>query len=499
MLTSPIVSHTDLRAARRRAVPASRQSRMSVNLQAQIRDNSRDLTAFLRDLNEWTGDVKEKDAALASRDARDAPASASSSGGAQPPPPVRGRVAEHVVASEADLKARREASRAAAPAPPPASAARTETPARDGSNDGHRSAIRSGASSSSPSSSSHKDMGNAAFKAGQYERAIEHYTRSVSEDGETAAAYANRSMSFLKLERWAEAERDASAALRLDAAYLKAHQRRGVARRRLGKFLEATMDYENALLLEPNSKVLREDRAACKSAYEQQANTRVTAARRAVAVVVARRGVDETRETRETKPAFDATRDVPTEAPPAATTGPIHLRETTAETPPRNGDSTARDAVESKPAIAAKTAPSRALARALACRDSKPLAAPRTCAEFEAAWKRVKSDPDDTRRRALLASVDARDVPSLFRAGVPTSVFPDVVAAALGAASKTPEGPALVAFLEALTRAPRFDVAVLFVAGGAKRAMTRAWDEAVAAAAGESAARLADTRKAYGA
>ena len=55
VLTSPIVSHTDLRAARRRAVPASRQSRMSVNLQAQIRDNSRDLTAFLRDLNEWTG------------------------------------------------------------------------------------------------------------------------------------------------------------------------------------------------------------------------------------------------------------------------------------------------------------------------------------------------------------------------------------------------------------------------------------------------------------
>ena len=69
---------------------------MSVNLQAQIRDNSRDLNAFLRDLNEWTGDVKEKDAALSSRDARDVPASASSSGRAEPPP-VRGRVAEHVV------------------------------------------------------------------------------------------------------------------------------------------------------------------------------------------------------------------------------------------------------------------------------------------------------------------------------------------------------------------------------------------------------------------
>jgi tetratricopeptide (TPR) repeat protein len=252
---------------------------MSVNLQAQIRDNSRDLNAFLRDLNEWTGDVKEKDAALSSGDARDVPASASSSGRAEPPP-VRGRVAEHVVASEADLKARRKESRAAAPAPSPASAARTETPARDGSNDGAAPKTKT------TTSLTHKDLGNAAFKTGEYESAIEHYTRSLQEDGETAVAYANRSMSYLKLERWAEAERDASAALKIDVSYLKAHQRRGVARRRLGKFLEATMDYENALLLEPNSKVLREDRAACKSAYERQANVRVTAARRAVPVTV---------------------------------------------------------------------------------------------------------------------------------------------------------------------------------------------------------------------
>ena len=54
-------------------------------------------------------------------------------------------------------------------------------------------------------------------------------------------------------------------------------------------------------------------------------------------------------------------------------------------------------------------------------------------------------------------------------------------------------------FLEALARTPRFEVAVLLVAGGAKRAMTREWDEAVAAAAGDAAARLAEVRKAYGA
>ena len=459
---------------------------MSVNLQAQIRDNSRDLNAFLRDLNEWTGDVKEKDAALSSGDARDVPASASSSGRAEPPP-VRGRVAEHVVASEADLKARRKESRAAAPAPSPASAARTETPARDGSNDAERS--------SGPSS---KDLGNAAFKAGQYESAIEHYTRSVREDGETAVAYANRSMSFLKLEKWAEAERDASAALRIDAAYLKAHQRRGVARRRLGKFLEATMDYENALLLEPNSKVLREDRAACKSAYERQANVRVTAARRAVPVTVPPRD-DAAQAAPPPPPVPDAAVFSPPETVFSPPSSPplLEVLEGRGDDRDAAGPPSGVDGDESKTKKEGAKAPAKTR-RGL----DKPLATPRTCAEFEASWKRLKSDPDDTRRRTLLASVDARDVPTLFRGGVPTSVFAEVVAAALGdfgaPTLAAGGGSRLIDFLEALTRTPRFDVAVLFVAGGKqKRAMARAWDEAVAAAAGDAAARLAEARKAY--
>ena len=471
---------------------------MSVNLQAQIRDNSRDLNAFLRDLNEWTGDVKEKDAALSSRDARDVPASASSSGRAEPPP-VRGRVAEHVVASEADLKARRKESRAAAPAPSPASAARTETPARDGSNDGAAPKTKT------TTFSTHKDLGNAAFKTGEYESAIEHYTRSLREDGETAVAYANRSMSYLKLERWAEAERDASAALKMDASYLKAHQRRGVARRRLGKFLEATMDYENALLLEPNSKVLREDRAACKSAHEKQANVRVTVARRAVPVIVPTRGDDD-----EAAPApAPPPASVPDEreTPPASprvpeAVGDGCVRETSGRTPLADAGDEAEKTKNVPPKAVAAPKMAAAAARASPVRGGaggKPLATPRTCAEFEAAWKRVKSDPEDTRRRALLASIDPRDVPTLFRGGVPTNVFPDIVAAALGdaAGKNRTGGPAFVELLEALTQTPRFDVAVLFVAGAAKKAMTRAWDEAIAAAAGDAAARLAEARKAY--
>ena len=60
-------------------------------------------------------------------------------------------------------------------------------------------------------------------------------------------AYANRAMAYLKMGRYGDAERDCSAALKLDALYLKAWQRRATARRAQGKLPEAVADFEEAL------------------------------------------------------------------------------------------------------------------------------------------------------------------------------------------------------------------------------------------------------------
>ena len=43
---------------------------MSLNIQQQIRDNSRDLSAYLKDLNAFTSDVKAKDEALTRKEVR---------------------------------------------------------------------------------------------------------------------------------------------------------------------------------------------------------------------------------------------------------------------------------------------------------------------------------------------------------------------------------------------------------------------------------------------
>jgi tetratricopeptide (TPR) repeat protein len=61
-------------------------------------------------------------------------------------------------------------------------------------------------------------------------------------------------MTHLKLGAFAEAEDDCTAAVKLDARNVKAFLRRGAARSVSGNYLEAVMDYESALRLEPRNK-----------------------------------------------------------------------------------------------------------------------------------------------------------------------------------------------------------------------------------------------------
>ena len=192
---------------------------------------------------------------------------------AAPAAPVRGRVAAHRVKSESEVKAANRradettGARVSATTPSTTAAATPSTTTTD-----------------VDAAASEKALGNACFKRGEYEAAIAHYTASLEREGATCAAHANRAMCAIKLERWSDAAADCDAAIAIDPGYLKAHQRRGVARRALGRFLESTMDFENALRLEPESKILRAEREASKAAHELEANVRITQVRRIVPV-----------------------------------------------------------------------------------------------------------------------------------------------------------------------------------------------------------------------
>ncbi|KAI4878863.1 hypothetical protein NFI96_012046 [Prochilodus magdalenae] len=99
-----------------------------------------------------------------------------------------------------------------------------------------------------------KDRGNAYFKEGKYEAAVECYTKGIGVDATNALLAANRAMAYLKLERYTEAEEDCSKAIALDGTYTKAFARRGTARAALGRLSEAKEDFEQVLKLEPGNK-----------------------------------------------------------------------------------------------------------------------------------------------------------------------------------------------------------------------------------------------------
>ncbi|XP_057711114.1 RNA polymerase II-associated protein 3 isoform X2 [Corythoichthys intestinalis] len=99
-----------------------------------------------------------------------------------------------------------------------------------------------------------KDRGNAYFKEGKYEAAVECYSRGVEADRTNVLLPANRAMAYLKLERFKEAEEDCTTAISLDDTYSKAFARRATARVALGKLEEARKDFQEVLKLEPGNK-----------------------------------------------------------------------------------------------------------------------------------------------------------------------------------------------------------------------------------------------------
>ncbi|KAI9145434.1 hypothetical protein BKA69DRAFT_1051484, partial [Paraphysoderma sedebokerense] len=100
---------------------------------------------------------------------------------------------------------------------------------------------------------------NEAFKAGDYEEAVQYYTRSIKLHPR-ANLHTNRSLAYLKLLKYEAAEADATESLKLnDPKYLyKGYLRRAVARYRRGKYYEAMNDFEDGGKLELDEKERKE-------------------------------------------------------------------------------------------------------------------------------------------------------------------------------------------------------------------------------------------------
>lgn len=105
-----------------------------------------------------------------------------------------------------------------------------------------------------PPAEAEKDAGNAAFKAGDWAKAVECYGRALQHDPQLLPALNNRAMAHLKAGQYAQAEEDCLKVLDLDPRNVKALMRRATAHAALGRTPEAVADLQAALAAEPHNK-----------------------------------------------------------------------------------------------------------------------------------------------------------------------------------------------------------------------------------------------------
>uniref|UniRef100_A0A8C2B0R8 Protein unc-45 homolog B n=1 Tax=Cyprinus carpio TaxID=7962 RepID=A0A8C2B0R8_CYPCA len=106
-----------------------------------------------------------------------------------------------------------------------------------------------------------KEEGNKHFQAGEIDKAIECYTKAIKsckDKKALAVIYRNRSACFLKKENYNNAVSDASKAIDVDAADIKALYRRCQALEKLGKLDMAFKDVQRCATLEPKNKTFLE-------------------------------------------------------------------------------------------------------------------------------------------------------------------------------------------------------------------------------------------------
>jgi L1 cell adhesion molecule like protein len=101
-----------------------------------------------------------------------------------------------------------------------------------------------------------KTAGNAAFKDGDFKKAVEHFTEAINAEPNNASFYSNRSAAHLKLSDTAKALADANKCIELKPEWSKGYSRAGSALLVKGDIDEAIAIYTKGLTIDPKDKVL---------------------------------------------------------------------------------------------------------------------------------------------------------------------------------------------------------------------------------------------------
>ena len=110
-----------------------------------------------------------------------------------------------------------------------------------------------------------KALGNAEFKAGNYEKAIGFFTKAIELEA-NHVLYSNRSACHCALKEYDSAAADAEKCIGMKADWGKGYARKGAALHGLGQFDASIAAYEEGLKVEPGLEMLKKGLADAQGA-----------------------------------------------------------------------------------------------------------------------------------------------------------------------------------------------------------------------------------------
>jgi|UniRef100_A0A7S4FPT7 small glutamine-rich tetratricopeptide repeat-containing protein alpha len=109
-----------------------------------------------------------------------------------------------------------------------------------------------------------KTHGNQKMVSGQYQEAVNYYTKAIEMDSSSAIYFANRAAAHTHLKDYKKAIADCESSLRIDANYSKAYSRLGTALFYEGSYQKAVEKYAKAVELDPTNEGYRADLKAAE-------------------------------------------------------------------------------------------------------------------------------------------------------------------------------------------------------------------------------------------
>ena len=97
------------------------------------------------------------------------------------------------------------------------------------------------------------NLGNALKSIGQFDVAIEDYTKAIYINPKFSDAYYNRAVAYDKLSQWDKAITDYSKTIEINSKYIEAYNNRGADYGKLEKWNEAIKDYNAAIIIDSNN------------------------------------------------------------------------------------------------------------------------------------------------------------------------------------------------------------------------------------------------------